>query len=134
MITSLSVSRGEGNLGWNKDNECLGIDVSFEVTDLSQIMAAPIDSGWSILKPWKGLLPEDNAFYDYMAVLGNLSLADQIYTFRRLALSLTRLREQADTYWTKGHIASMADEIWLTRQFGHLYGAFVRGSERTIAN
>lgn len=134
MITSLSVSRGEGNLGWNKDNECLGIDVSFEVTDLSQIMAAPIDSGWSILKPWKGLLPEDNAFYDYMAVLGNLSLADQIYTFRRLALNLTRLREQADTYWTKGHIASMADEIWLTRQFGHLYGAFVRGSERTIAN
>lgn len=134
MITSLSISRGEGNMGWNNNNECLGINVSFEVTDLSSICAAPVDSGFNILKPWKNVLDEDTAFFDYMATLGNLSLADQIYPMRQLALNLARKREQLDTFFSKGHFAAAMDNFWPTRQVGNLVGMFVRASERTIQN
>lgn len=134
MISSLSITRGEGNLGWTKNNECLGIDVTFEVTDLSTTMAAPIDSGFSLLKPWKALFDEDTAFYDYMAMLGNLSLADQLYKMRRLSLRLTQLGQQFDTYWSMGHLASAMDSNWITRQGGNVYGLFVRASERAVGN
>lgn len=133
MIDSLSITRGVGGLGWNNNNECLAIDVSFNVVDLSTIMHAPIDTGFSILKPWKGLLQDgEDPFNNYLAVLGNLSMADQIYSLRRLILNLTRKSNQIDAYFTKAHAASALDEFWPTRWVGQTISAFVRASEGTI--
>ena len=42
MITSLSISAGTSNLGFNQDRRPLAIDVDFTVTDFSNIVAAPI--------------------------------------------------------------------------------------------
>ena len=42
MITSLSVTRGEGNVGWTQDGLPLGIDISFEITDFTSMMYMPI--------------------------------------------------------------------------------------------
>lgn len=49
MITNMTVSRGEGNLGFDAQGIPMGIDVTFTVTDLSSIMHMPIAEGmtWS---------------------------------------------------------------------------------------
>jgi hypothetical protein len=49
MITSMTVSRGEGNLGFDAQGIPMGIDVTFTITDLSSIMHMPISEGmtWS---------------------------------------------------------------------------------------
>jgi hypothetical protein len=86
LIDSLSISRGSGNIGWDQDNNPLAIDVSFSVVDLSPIMHMPINSS-------PGLFDEDSAFSDYMATLGGLSLADQIYQSRKLQMNLTKFTE-----------------------------------------
>lgn len=83
MIDSISITRGVGNLGWTKDHEALGVNVSFSVKDLSTVLHMPINAS-------PGLFDEDNAYTDYLAVLGSLSMADQIYVSRRLQLNLTR--------------------------------------------
>lgn len=83
MIDSISITRGVGNLGWTKNHEALGINVSFSVKDLSTVLHMPINAS-------PGLFDEDNAYTDYLAVLGSLSMADQIYVSRRLQLNLTR--------------------------------------------
>lgn len=83
MIESLTIKRGAGNLGWTQNNEPLGIDVEFSVVDLSSIMHMPIN-------PSPGLFDEDNAYSDYLAVLGGLTMADQVYAGNRLRLSMTR--------------------------------------------
>jgi hypothetical protein len=83
MIESLNITRGAGNLGWTQNNEPLGINIDFTVVDLSSIMHMPIN-------PSPGLFDEDNAYSDYLAVLGGLTLADQVYAGNRLRLSLTR--------------------------------------------
>ena len=133
MIDSLSIQRGTGGLGWNINNECLAIDVSFSVVDLSTIMHAPIDTGFSILRPWRGLLQDqDDPFNDYLAILGNLSMADQIYTLRKAIRNLTRKANQVDAYFTQAHAASMMDEMWPTRWVGKTISAVVRGSEGAI--
>ena len=49
MITSVNITRGAGNMGWSRNNDCLGIDVSLEFTDLSSLMHAPIDAGNPVL-------------------------------------------------------------------------------------
>lgn len=83
MIDSLAITRGTGNVGWTQGHEPLGIDVTFSVKDLSTIMHMPLSNS-------PGIFDEDNVFTDYMAVLGSLSLTDQIYASHRLKLNLTR--------------------------------------------
>lgn len=135
MIDSLSITRGAGNFGWNNRGDCLAIDISFTVKDLSSIMHAPIDSGFSLTKPWKNMLfDNENPFNDYMAVLGNLSLADQYYPIRRMMLNLTKKFANANTYFTAAHFASMMDETWVTRWVGTTISAFTRASEGTQAD
>lgn len=47
MMTQLSINRGIGNTGWNGSHQALGIEVNFEITDLSSIMSMPIQGGFN---------------------------------------------------------------------------------------
>ena len=115
-------------MGWNNRQECLGIDVTFDVTDLSSVMHAPIEPG--SLLPWKNILDDDSAFSQYMATLGNLSMADMYYPSNKLALNLTRKREYYDTFFSAGSLANMTENIWGVRHVGKLLGIIARGTER----
>lgn len=182
MITSIRITRGTGELGWSRNNEVLGIDVTFEVSDLSSVMHVPIDAGNPVLatalktggaviagaagavgggaiggpygaviggtagaglgsfageglsKVIDGIFTDDNPFMDYMAVLGNLSTADQIYKSRRLFLNLTRAYQAFDTHFTKAHFASAMDEFGPTRIVGHAAGIFTRDNNSLVIN
>ena len=86
MIDSLSITRGTGNLGFNQQKEPLAIDVSFSVIDLSTIMHMPVSPHLSlgnIAKDLVGNFDDDNLYTDYLAVLGSMSLADQVYGMNR---------------------------------------------------
>lgn len=107
MITSLSITRGTGNMGWAVDNSPLGVDVSFTIKDLSTIMHAPIDAGMtSALKFWKGILPQDNAFQDYLAILGNMSVEDMTTDKSRLLLNWAVKKAMIRTAFSKSSIAA----------------------------
>jgi hypothetical protein len=102
MIESLSITRGAGNLGWTTRGEPLGIDISFTVVDLSTVMHMPITSNFGLVGAAANYVggpvadfanavassnfDDDNAFSDYMAVLGSLGLADQVYPQNKLRL------------------------------------------------
>lgn len=123
IIDSMTITRGAGNLGWTRNGEPLGIDVSFSVIDLSTILHMPIVSNFgagsaAVTGAAEGIgaavdyatslagantnvadaaaggvnylagsnFDDDNLFTDYMAVLGGLSLADQIYPINKLRL------------------------------------------------
>lgn len=127
MVTDMSITRGAGNIGWTKDHEPLGIDVSFTVKDMSTIMHMPIKPNFTALQGVNTAIAEgvgsmvgtfgfarlftndggdtggeigkaiaaavdsstfddDNAFSDYMGVLGSLGLADQVMGWRKAAL------------------------------------------------
>jgi outer membrane lipoprotein SlyB len=47
MIDQLSITRGVGNTGWNADGECLGMEVTFSVVDMSSVMHMPITAGFN---------------------------------------------------------------------------------------
>lgn len=124
MIESISITRGTGNLGWTKDGEPLGIDVSFSVVDMSSIMYMPITAtfgAWDVLvngigevtgtqKTAASLSPgtydDDSVFNDYLAVLGSLSFTDQVYAWRRLSLNAARTKAAWDSWRSPSHAAN----------------------------
>jgi len=102
MITSFNVSRGTTNLGFDTRGKALGLDVTFEVTDLSSIMHIPISSQ-SILSPGM-TLDEDQLLSDYLAVLAGQDLYSQIYAMPKARLRLAKLAQKANqltspAYW-----------------------------------
>ena len=115
MITSLSITRGEGNLGWSKDGDFLGCDINFEVTDLSTIMHAPIDSGMQVLGNFRWIMSDDNVFNDYMAVLSNLSVAEMSYSWEKLKLNWQRYKTTQQTFFSPARVAMVAGDTNLGR-------------------
>lgn len=106
MIKDLTISRGEGNVGWTRNHQPLGINISFSVADFSTVMHAPIDVGFKPLNPLKGIFDEDNAFSDYMSVLGAATMADMIYPMRKLAVRWTQKKLNFSSYWSMSRLSN----------------------------
>lgn len=115
MITSLSITRGEGNLGWSKDGDFLGCDIAFEVTDFSTIMHAPIDSGMQVLGNFRWLMSDDNVFNDYMAVLSNLSIAEMTYSWEKLKLNWRKYKVSQQNFASPARISMLASDMSMGR-------------------
>lgn len=90
MIDSLSITRGTGNLAWSAEGHALGVDVSFQVKDLSSVMHAPIGTHVNSINPFAGIFARDTAWNDYMAVLGNMSLEDMMTKGHRISLNIAK--------------------------------------------
>ena len=113
IIDSLTITRGVGTLGWNKDRKPLGIDISFSVVDLSSLLYVPIAPGFSPLDILDGaksfsakLFAEDTPYHDYMAVLSSMSLSSQIYQIPKLVRNLTRGVADFNSWFSVSHTAN----------------------------
>jgi hypothetical protein len=133
IVDSMSVTRGTGNLGFTNEGHVMAIDVSFTVKDLSSVLHMPIAQGISFSAAAAGAIAggalagvvgaaggfglgaiaagafdEDTVFTDYMAVLGGMGLADQIYAWRKYKLNLTKTMANFSTWSSWAHWASWA--------------------------
>lgn len=125
IIDSLEITRGVGNLAWTAEGAPLGIDVTFTVKDLSSVLHMPLRMG-------ADLIEEDNAFNDYMATLGNLSLIDQVYPTRKLALAVSRRLTQLSTLRSPARWASIASATLPARIINSFTRVTARDSEINI--
>lgn len=106
IIDSLSITRGTSNLGFNNQGQCMAVDVSFSVLDLSSIMAVPIMPGFDILNPLRGIFDSDNAFSDYLMSLASMPLGDTIYRFPMLKYQINRRLADYKSMMSPANIAS----------------------------
>ena len=94
MITSLQITRGTTNLGFDSKRRPLGIDVSFTVTDFSTVVAAPVNT--SAFDPAKYTINVNNesAIGRYIGVLCGRDIYTQMYAGARakqkLALAMMK--------------------------------------------
>lgn len=135
IIDSLSITRGVGNCGFTKNNEPLGIDISFSVLDLSSIMHMPITPGNSPLDIITNLgrdtaarlIAEDSIFNDYMSVLSSLNMAEQVYVSDKFKRNWNKLSADWNEWFSVAHTANWA--IGATTP-GKILAAFARGTTR----
>jgi hypothetical protein len=74
-------------------------------------VGAPLDAISNAVTSLNGLFDGDTPFADYMAVLGGLGLADQIYSMRRFKLNLTMQMAQWRSWYSPSHYASMMGDM-----------------------
>ena len=153
MIDSISISRGEGNVGWNQDGEPLGIDVTFSIVDLSSVLHMPIAAAFTSTTGLKSIVgaaastagegvegfvsgtlaalsksvyEEDNSYTDYMGVLGSLSWQDMVYVSNKWRLAMTRQMRTFESWRSPAHAAS-----WVGGTLpGRLINALSLGTDR----
>lgn len=104
MIESLSVVHGVGNLGFNRSNEALGIDVTMNVKDMNRLFHAPIDTGFRWSSPLKGVFDDDNAFNDYISVISSTGMAELTVPTRRFAKNVNLRLAQLDSFWSTSNL------------------------------
>jgi len=117
MITDLSITRGTSNAGWSVDGLPLGIDISFTVTDMSSILHVPLDER-------AGILDDDNAFNDYMAILSALGVAEQFYPTAKLKRAWATKVRNFESMFSYARTAQWAAGTMP----GKLLSAFYRGN------
>lgn len=132
MIDSISIQRGVGNLGWNKDGKPLGIDVTFSVVDMSSILHIPIvpsTTPFDMLSPTKAtakIFAEDSAYKDYLAVLSSMTLSSQVYQLPKLFRNITKVGADLNSWFTASHFAN-----WFRGTVpGNIWSAVVTGTAK----
>lgn len=106
MIESVSVTRGTTNLGFNKEGNAMGVDVTFSVVDLSSVVAMPTSMKGFLrqLNPME-VFDDDNIYSDYLNVLSSMSLYDQFYSSSKLKLRLARKVREYEQLFSKAKFA-----------------------------
>lgn len=107
IIDSLSVSRGTSNVGFDRSNRPLAIDVTFGIKDLSTIVSVPISaSGFDPLNPLEGMLDDQTAFADYMMAMTGIGLGDMIYRVAGMKYRFEQKYNDIKSFFSASHIAS----------------------------
>lgn len=133
-VSSFSVQRGVGNLGFAQDWRALAVEITITLMPLDSIVAMPITTGFSI-NPAKIMFTEDTAFTDYLNVLSGMGLHDQIYFLNKWKLNVTRGLQNFDTFFSAAHFAQFASNLPLISQVGQvLRGTKLLGLNGTIRN
>ena len=126
VITSLSITRGTSNTGFNNDSKALAIDVSFTITDLSSVLSIPIQPGFSVANSLDGLFDAENTFTDYLMTLAGVKLADTIYRIPMLRYNINREMAQLNSFFSTSHVASYISSL----PGVNLISAAMRGTDR----
>lgn len=126
IVESMSISRGTSNLGFNRDQHALAIEVSFSIKDLSSVVAMPIQPGFDLLNPLQGLFDGDNAFTDYLLTLAGTKLGDFIYRVPMLKYQINRKVADMNTFFSWSHFAGYLASV----PGVELLGAAMRGTDR----
>jgi len=105
IISGISITRGEGTIGFTQDGKPLGMTVTVDFQDLTSINYAPITAD-PFANPFKGIFAEDSQWNDYMATICGVGLNDQVYSFRKLRMNLlmmtTKFRRYSNPYYWAG--------------------------------
>lgn len=97
IIDSLTITYGEGNVGFNKDGRATSVTVTVGVKDLTSILTIPIHQGLTDM-PFAGLFDAENAFSDYLMAITGLKLSDCIYPMPVLRRQMRAKRAEIEAF------------------------------------
>lgn len=85
-----------------------------------------VDGVTNVVRSINSVFDDETSFSDYMAILGGVSLADQIYPWRKLKLRLTQNMQEWKSWYSASHYASVAGDVFPAR----LVSAIFKGTAR----
>jgi hypothetical protein len=112
LVTQLQITRGAGNLGWNKAGQPIAVDLHVTITDMSKMLYIPMSADLSkkdmMSEALVGLpvtmFDEDSTFSDLMATWAALGLNDQYYPTNKWRLRREKRKMDFNTFFTMNHL------------------------------
>lgn len=119
IITSMSLTRGTGNMPWRPDGVALGVDLSITIKDLSRALHMPL-----VTDPlaWD----DDSKFSDLMGTLGAQQLREKIYGVEKMLLNANHWAQSWKSAWSTGSRASYVGNLAPVRVLAGLFGGTTR--------
>lgn len=102
MITNITISRGVGNLAFDENWKGLAIDVTFDVTDLTPVMAVPA---------MPGMLVPGHPMTNYIWTLASTELDVYINGLTSMSNAVERLSRRFNSIFDKANLANMAAQM-----------------------
>lgn len=115
IITNVSVSRGVSNLGMDKNKRYRGIDVTFTVADLTNIMTAPVNA--SIFGNFSVALEDNKPINKYLATIASRDLLTNKYMKPKIKIRLSRFLMAWDQMVSPTSIG-LRGGLWLENVLG----------------
>lgn len=117
MVNSMTVVRGVGNKGWDREGSPLGMTITLELVPLAKDIHFPIVSsavsfrGTSSISTYlsKALFDSDNVAKDYIAVVSATDVQTQIYTMNKIRRNWQNAKQNIMDNFTK---ASINQSVW----------------------
>jgi hypothetical protein len=114
LVTSLSITRGAGNVGWNAYGNPIAVDLHVTITDMSKMVHIPIGADFSAMDVFSNALidkpismfDEDTAFTDLMAVWASVGLSEQYYATNRWRIRTAKTKANMNTFFSMNHLLS----------------------------
>ena len=94
IITNVTINRGVSNLGMDKNKRLRGIDMTFQVANLSNIVTMPVNA--SIFSSFQVALEDNKPINKYIATIASRDLLTSKYTIPKIKLRLSRLLMNAE--------------------------------------
>jgi len=97
MITDVSITRGTSNLAFNKNRRPLALDITFQVTDFSTLITAPVSSDTfsrmikTIGNVFTPVAEDDTPLGNYLSVLGGRDLLTSKYAIHKAKLRISKV-------------------------------------------
>lgn len=83
MIESVTITRGHTHLPFDSHGHARGMKIEFTLVNLSPSMSAPLSVG-NPLRPANYVLDQDSSIYEYMQMLGGMTLEEQSLSVKGL--------------------------------------------------
>jgi hypothetical protein len=123
LVTSLSITRGAGNVGWNAYGNPIAVDLHVTITDMSKMVHIPISADFSALDVFSttllgkpvSMFDEDTAFTDLMAVWASVGLSEQYYATNRWRIRSAKTKANMNTFFSMNHLLSTISDSPLGR-------------------
>ena len=123
MITSLTITRGTSNLPYNKQRRPLAIDVSFSVTDFSDLLTTPMPN--SPLDVGSVMYDDEAGLNRYIQALVARDLNTTIHVYPKFKTNLSRffqnLKLTASPEYIGSKVMSTIEDVPLVGTLAELY-------------
>lgn len=140
-IDSLTITRGDGNMGFTPGGHLMSLNVSFGIVPMEEIIAMPITEGYRLedtltnmlgaglvtgsaalgllgggLKSMiettvRGIFDDDTPFMDYMATLAGLGVNEQYYLHSKLKRRLSFNQLQKSSMYSSARMAAFSADF-----------------------
>lgn len=133
IITEFTVTRGSGNIGWNKNKRPLSFELSFTIEDLSSIAHMPLISGFDGIG---SLIDEESTFTNYLSAVAGQSINSQIYPISKAKIRAARALMEGSkmlspAYWGSAVHDTMTNSLLKYTGIGPLVEGLSRNADST---